>query len=180
MSTTTWQIDPAHTSVNFAVKHMMVARVHGRFNKINGELFLDDRNPANSKLEATIDAESIDTQEEKRDAHLKGADFFDIERFPKITFRSQEIQPESDGHLKVKGDLTLHGVTKPVVLDVDGPSHELKDPFGQIKIAAHGETKIKRKDFGLTWNAALETGGVLVGDDIKIELDVQFVKKNAS
>lgn len=175
--TTTWQIDPAHSSASFSIKHMMIAKVHGGFEKVSGQLVLDRENPANSKVEASIEAASINTREPQRDAHLKSADFFDVEKYPTITFRSNKIESAGDGELKVLGDLTIHGVTKPVTLDVEGPSQELKDPWGQLKIGATGTTKIKRKEFGLTWNAALEAGGVLVGDDVNITLDVQFVKK---
>lgn len=175
--TTTWQIDPAHSSASFSIKHMMIAKVNGGFEKLSGQLVLDKENFANSKVEADIEAASINTREAQRDAHLKSADFFDVEKYPTISFRSNKVERVGEGELKVLGELTIHGVTKSVTLDVDGPSDELKDPWGQTKIGATGTTKIKRKEFGLTWNAALEAGGVLVGDDVSITLDMQFVKK---
>lgn len=176
MSTTKYQIDPAHSSASFSVKHMMIAKVHGGFEKLSGVLLHDATHPARSTVEVEIDAASITTREPQRDAHLKSADFFDVEKFPTLTFRSTGVEG-ADGELKVKGDLTIRGVTQPIVLTVEGPSTELKDPFGHVRIGASATTKIKRKDFGLTWNAAIETGGVLVGDDVTINLDVQFIKQ---
>ncbi|MEK2647113.1 YceI family protein [Bdellovibrio sp. BCCA] len=176
MSMTTWQIDSAHSSANFSVKHMMIAKVHGGFEKLSGTLQYDPSDITKSSVEATIDAASINTREAQRDGHLKSADFFDIEKYPTIGFKSKKIERDGDD-LKVTGDLTIHGVTKEVVLDVEGPSAEMKDPYGNTKIGISATTKIKRKDFGLTWNAALEAGGVLVGDDVSISLDVQFAKK---
>lgn len=176
MQLKTYQIDSAHSSVSFSIKHMMIAKVHGGFEKISGTLVYDSQNPSNSKVEATIDAASINTREPQRDTHLKSADFFDVEKFPNLTFSSKRIEKDGDD-LKVTGDLTIHGVTKEVTLNVEGPSGELKDPWGNLKIGASASTKIKRKDFGLTWNAALEAGGFLVGDDVNITLEVQFVRK---
>lgn len=175
-SVATYQIDPTHSSVSFSIKHMMIAKVHGGFEKISGSLNYDAQNPSNSQVEATIDAASINTREPQRDTHLKSPDFFDVEKYPTLNFRSKRIEKDGD-ELKVIGDLTIHGVTKEVTLNVEGPSAELKDPWGNLKIGASATTKIKRKDFGLTWNAAIEAGGVLVGDDVNITLDVQFVRK---
>ncbi len=175
--TTQYQIDPAHSTASFSIKHMMIAKVHGGFEKMSGTLTLDSANPALSKVEAQIETASINTREAQRDAHLKSADFFDAEKFPLITFKSTAVEKSGDGELKVKGDLTIHGVTQKVTLDIEGPSQEVKDPWGNTKIGVSGTTKIKRKDFGLTWNAALEAGGVLVGDDVNITLEVQFVKQ---
>jgi polyisoprenoid-binding protein YceI len=172
----TYQNDPAPSSGSFSIKHMMIAKVHGGFEKLSGKLVYDPENLAKSSIEATIETASINTRETQRDTHLKSPDFFDVEKFPTITFKSKQIEGRR-GDLKVKGDLTIHGITKEVVLDVDGPSEELKDPWGNTKIGVSGSTKIKRKEFGLTWNAALEAGGVLVGDDVSITLDVQFVKQ---
>ncbi|WP_413943627.1 YceI family protein [Bdellovibrio sp. HCB-162] len=176
MSMTTWQIDSAHSSANFSIKHMMIAKVHGGFEKLSGTLQYDPADVTKSSIEATIDAASINTREAQRDGHLKSADFFDVEKYPTINFKSKKVERDGDD-LKVTGDLTIHGVTKEVVLDVEGPSTEMKDPYGNTKIGISATTKIKRKDFGLTWNAALEAGGVLVGDDVSISLDVQFAKK---
>jgi polyisoprenoid-binding protein YceI len=176
MTATKWQIDAAHSSANFSIKHMMIAKVHGGFEKLSGTLTLDSSDITKSVVEATIDAASINTRESQRDAHLRSADFFDAEKFPTITFKSTRIERESDEELKVTGDLTIRGVTKEVVLEVEGPSAEHTDPYGNVKIGLSAKTKIKRKDFGLSWNAALEAGGVLVGDDVTITLDVQFAK----
>jgi polyisoprenoid-binding protein YceI len=177
MTATKYQIDPAHSTASFSVKHMMIAKVHGGFEKMSGTLTYDPQNPAKSYVEVTIDAASVNTREAQRDAHLKSADFFDVEKFPTLNFKSTEIMKSGEGELQARGDLTIHGVTKQVTLDVEGPSSEMKDPWGNTKIGASATTKIKRKDFGLTWNAALEAGGVLVGDDVNITLEVQFVKQ---
>ena len=172
---TTYHIDPSHSAANFSIKHMMIAKVHGGFEKLSGQFHYDAANLANSLVNVTIETASINTREPQRDAHLKSADFFDAEKYPTITFKSTRFEKNED-ELKIIGDLTIHGVTKQVILDVDGPSDEQKDPWGNLKIGASATTKIKRKDFGLTWNAALETGGLLVGDDVNISIDVQFVK----
>lgn len=171
----TYQIDPSHSSVSFTIKHMMIAKVHGGFEKISGSFIFDSANPAQSSVEATIETASIATRDAQRDAHLKGADFFDVEKYPNITFKSTRVE-KNGSDLKIVGDLTIHGVTNSVTLDVEGPSDELKDPWGNTKMGASATTKIKRKDFGLTWNAALEAGGFMVGDDVNISIDVQFVK----
>lgn len=176
---TVWSIDPAHSTIGFSIKHMMIAKVRGAFEKVSGELVHDAANPSASKVEAVIEAASINTREAQRDGHLRSPDFFDVEKFPTITFKSKKFEANGDGGLDVIGDLQIHGVVKEVRLAVDGPTQELKDPWGNSKIGASAQTKIKRKDFGLTWNAALEAGGVLVGDEVSIELDLQFVKKAA-
>lgn len=176
MALTQFDLDPSHSSASFSIKHMMIAKVHGAFEKLSGTLMLDHTAIEKSVVDITIEAASINTREAARDTHLKSADFFDVEKFPTITFKSKSVSG-STGELKVTGDLTIHGVTKEVVLEVEGPSAELKDPWGNIKIGASATTKIKRKDFGLTWNAAIEAGGVLVGDDVNITLEVQFTKK---
>jgi polyisoprenoid-binding protein YceI len=171
---TIWKIDPAHTQVEFAVKHMMITTVKGRFSEVTGEIQLDEGNLTNSKVNIDINVASIDTREAQRDAHLRSADFFDVEKFPKMTFRNTAIAGAHD-EFKLTGDLTIHGVTRPVTLDV---THEGrgKDPWGGERIGFAATGKIKRGDFGLTWNAALETGGFLVGDEVKISLDVEAVK----
>lgn len=170
--TNIYHIDPSHSSANFSIKHMMIAKVHGGFDKLSGKFIFDAANPQNSSIEVTIDAASINTREAQRDTHLKSAEFFDIEQYPTLTFKSTRIDKN-----QIKGDLTIHGVTQTVILEIDGPSEEVKDPWGNIKIALAGTTKIKRKDFGLTWNAALEAGGLLVADDVAISFDVQLVKQ---
>ncbi len=172
----TWLIDPAHSSANFSVKHMMIAKVHGGFEKVSGTLQYDPSDITKASIEASIDAASINTRETQRDGHLKSADFFDVEKYPTLNFKSKKVEKDGED-LKVTGDLTIHGITKEVALEVEGPTAEMKDPYGNIKIGISATTKIKRKDFGLTWNAALEAGGVLVGDDVAISLDIQFAKK---
>ena len=175
-STTTWNIDSAHTTAEFKVKHMMIANVKGHFSKVSGALTLDESNLSNSRVEATIEAGSIETREPQRNAHLKSADFFDVEKFPTLEFKSSKISIVRDGELSVEGDLTIHGVTRKVNFDVEGPTPPSKDPWGNTRVAISATTKINRKDFGLTWNAALETGGFLVGDEVTITLDAEFVK----
>jgi polyisoprenoid-binding protein YceI len=175
-STTTWNIDPAHTVAEFKVKHMMIANVKGNFSKVSGVLLRDESDPANDRVEATIEAASIETRNEQRDEHLKSADFFHAEKFPTLHFKSTSIRVVGDGDLSVEGDLTMRGVTRKVQFAVEGPTPPAKDPWGNTRIGISASTKINRKDFGLTWNTALETGGILVGDDVTITLDAQFVK----
>jgi polyisoprenoid-binding protein YceI len=172
----TWNIDPVHSTAEFKVKHMMISNVKGQFNGIQGSLTHDETDPANSRVEVSIDAASVNTRDPQRDAHLKSADFFDVEKFPALAFKSTRVIRKSDGELEVAGDLTIHGVTRNVALSVEGPSAPAKDPWGNTRMGLAATTRINRKDFGLTWNAALETGGILVGDDVTISLDVQFVK----
>jgi polyisoprenoid-binding protein YceI len=175
-STTTWKIDPAHSIAEFKVKHMMIANVTGQFSKISGTLSLDETDLTNSRAEAIIDVSSIHTRDEQRDAHLKSPDFFDVEKFPSLHFKSSDIRIVRDGELSVEGDLTVHGVTRKVRFVVEGPTPPAKDPWGNARVAISASTKINRKDFGLTWNAALETGGILVGEEVTISLEVEFVK----
>ena len=171
----TYQIDPVHSAVHFSVRHLMVSNVRGEFGKISGTVKFDPENPANSSVEATIDASSINTRDAQRDTHLKSAEFLDVEKFPTLTFRSNQVEPVSGGG-KIKGDLTIHGVTKEVTLDVEGPTPEIKDPWGKQRIGASAIARISRKDFGIVWNAALEAGGVMIGDEVKINIDVQMVR----
>ena len=173
---TTWSLDPAHSHVEFAVKHLMISTVKGRFGVVRGTVRLDDNDPARGQAEIEIDTDSIDTREPKRDAHLRSADFFDVETFPSITFRSTRIADTTGDRFKLIGDLTIHGVTREVTLDVTAEGRG-KDPWGGERAGFSAATKIKRSDFGLTWNQALETGGFVVGDDIKISLDVEVVKQ---
>ena len=174
--TNTYNIDPAHSAAHFSVRHMMITNVRGSFGSVKGTVTYDTSNPAASTIDAVIDTTSINTQEPQRDAHLKSADFLDVEKFPTITFKSKKVVSEASDEQTVTGDLTIHGVTKEVVLKVEGPTAEGKDPWGNSRIGASATTKIKRGDFGLTWNAALETGGILVGDDVKIELEISLIK----
>ena len=173
---TIWNIDPAHSVAEFKVKHMMIANVKGHFSKITGVLTRDESNVANSSVEVSIEAASIETRDAQRDEHLKSADFFDVESHPFLSFKSNGIKQVQDGELSVGGDLTIHGVTRKVTFDIQGPTAPTKDPWGNTRIAVSGSTKINRKDFGLTWNAALETGGILVGDEVTINLEVEFVR----
>lgn len=172
----TWNVDPAHSVAEFKVKHMMISNVKGQFAKIGGVLTFDESDLTKSHIEASIEAASINTREEQRDAHLKSADFFHVEQHPTLSFKSTRITQKGDGELSVAGDLTIRGVTRPVVFAVEGPTPPAKDPWGNTRIGLSATTKINRKDYGLTWNAALETGGILVGDEVTITLDVQFVK----
>ena len=172
----TWNLDPVHSAAEFKVKHMMISNVKGHFPKITGVLSLNESDLAQSQVEASIEAASIDTRDLQRDAHLKSGDFFDVEKFPAVTFKSTGISSVRDGELAVKGDLTIRDVTRKVIFSVEGPTPPAKDPWGNTRVAVSATTKINRKDFGLTWNAALETGGILVGDEVTITLDVQFVK----
>jgi polyisoprenoid-binding protein YceI len=176
IATTTWNIDPAHSGADFKVKHLMISNVKGHFAKVSGTLIHDESKVMNSRLEATIDAASIETRDPQRDAHLKSADFLDVEKFPTLTFKSTGASIVGPGELAVEGDLTIHGVTRKVVLDVEGPTPPTKDPWGNMRMGASASTKISRKDFGLTWNATLETGGFMVGDEVTITLDVEFIK----
>jgi polyisoprenoid-binding protein YceI len=176
VATSTWNLDPVHSVAEFKVRHMMISNVKGQFTGISGVLQLDEAEIGNSRVEATIDAASINTREAQRDGHLKSADFFDVEKYPTLSFRSTRVRSAGAGELKVEGDLTIHGVTRNVTFDVEGPTAATKDPWGNTRVGLFATTKINRKDFGLTWNAALETGGILVGDEVTITLDIQFVK----
>src|SRR5581483_2756264 len=160
----------------FKVKHMMISNVKGQFTGVSGKLILNDADITRSQIEATIDAATINTREAQRDAHLRSADFFDVEKFPTLSFKSNKISRTGEGELSVEGELTIHGVTRSVAFAVEGPTAPGKDPWGNTRIGISATTKINRKDYGLTWNAALETGGILVGEEITITLDVQFVK----
>jgi polyisoprenoid-binding protein YceI len=175
-ATTTWNIDPVHSVAEFKVKHMMISNVKGQFTGITGVLNLDEGDITNSHVEATIDAASINTRDPQRDGHLKSADFFDAEKFPTLSFKSTHVSRAANGELSIDGDLSIHGVTRKVTFEVEGPSAPAKDPWGNTRIGLSAMTKINRKDFGLVWNSPLETGGVLVGEEITITLDVQFVK----
>ncbi len=172
-----YDIDPSHSQAQFSVRHMMITNVRGEFGKLQGTLNLDEKNLKNSTVEATIETGSINTREDKRDEHLRSPDFFDVANHPKITFKSTGFKKAGKDKYKVAGDLTIRGVTRPVTLDVEIPSTELKDPWGNTKRGASATTEINRKDFGLVWNQNLETGGVLVGDLVKVQLDLQLTRK---
>lgn len=173
----TWTIDPDHSNVGFKVRHLMVSNVKGSFEKHTGIVEINDKDITKSKVEVSIDTNSINTNVQKRDEHLRSADFFDVAKYPAMTFVSKKVATAGKDKLKVTGDLTLHGITKQVVLDVEGPSKESKDPWGNIRKGATATTKINRKDFGLVWNKALETGGVAVGEEITITLEIEMIKK---
>jgi polyisoprenoid-binding protein YceI len=176
-ATTTWQIDPAHTAAGFAVKHLMISTVRGQFKGVTGTVVWDDQDLSKSTIEVTIDATTVDTSEPKRDKDLKSEKFFDVAKYPTITFKSKKIENVSAGKLKVTGDLTIHGVTKEVVLDVEGPSNTVKDPWGNTRVAASATTKVNRQDYGVKWNANIDGGGVVVGDDVNITIDLEMTKK---
>jgi polyisoprenoid-binding protein YceI len=172
-----WQIDPEHSTVGFKVRHMMVSNVKGDFGKFSGTVQIDDKNLAQSKVQVHIDTASIDTGVAKRDDHLRGGDFLEVAKYPTMTFVSSKVVPVGKDKLKVEGLLTLHGVTKPVLLEVAELSQVSKDPWGNLRRGATASTRINRKDFGLVWNAALETGGVAVADEVVINLDIELIKK---
>jgi polyisoprenoid-binding protein YceI len=172
-----WQVDPAHSSAQFVVRHMGISNVQGAFTKVTGTVQLDEADVTKSVVNATIDVGSVDTREPDRDKDLRSERFFDTTKFPTMTFQSKKIVRGSDGKLKVTGDLTLHGVTREVTFDVDGPSPAIRDPWGNTRRGVSASTKINRKDFGLNFNALLGTGEVVVGDAVAITLDVELVKK---
>jgi polyisoprenoid-binding protein YceI len=173
---TTWNIDPAHAVAEFKVKHMMISNVKGQFGKVSGTLTLDGSDLTKSKVEASIDATTIETRDPQRNGHLMSGDFLEVEKFPTLSFKSTSITPLEDGELAVEGDLTIHGVTRKAVFTVEGPTPPMKDPWGNTRIGVAATTKINRKNYGLTWNSALETGGVLVGEEVAITLEVEFIK----
>jgi polyisoprenoid-binding protein YceI len=176
-ATTTWNIDPVHSHAEFKVRHMMISNVKGEFKGVTGTLKLNSEDLTKSGVEVSIDAATVNTGDAQRDAHLKSADFFDVEKFAALTFKSNRVSKNNkDGVLTAAGELTIHGVTRNVAFEVEGPSAPMKDPWGNTRIGLSATTRINRKDFGLTWNAALETGGILVGDDVTMTLDVQFIK----
>jgi polyisoprenoid-binding protein YceI len=175
---TTWAIDPAHTQSMFTVRHLVVSNVRGQFDKTTGTVTLDDTDVTKSSVEATIDARTINTRDAKRDEHLRSADFFDVANNPSITFKSTKVEKAGEGKLKVSGNLTMRGVTKPVVLDVEMPAAKVKDPWGNTRTGFSATTKVNRQDYGLKWNKAVEAGPV-VGDEVKIELEGELIQKAA-
>ncbi len=176
VSAGTWKLDTAHTGVHFKVRHLMVSYVRGDFEKISGTIVYDEQDVSKSSADIAIDAASINTRVAKRDDHLRSADFLDVAKHPVITFRSRKVEKAGDGTLKMTGDLTIRGVTREVVLDVEGPTPPIKDLEGKTRVGGSASTKIDRKDFGLTWNKAIESGGVVVGDEVEITIDVEVVK----
>ncbi len=175
-SATIWNIDPEHSNIGFKVRHLMISNVKGNFEKHKGVVEINDQDITKSRVEVSIDTASINTNVQKRDDHLRSAEFFDVAKYPTMTFISKKVAKAGNDKLNVTGDLTLHGITREVVLDVEGPTGESKDPWGVIRRGAVAGTKINRKDFGLVWNKALETGGVAVGDEITITLEIEMIK----
>jgi polyisoprenoid-binding protein YceI len=171
---TTWKLDPSHTTVEFSAKHLMISTVKGRITDIEGTIDIDEKDPRNSSVEATLKAASLDTRTDQRDQHLRSADFLDVEKYPEIIFRSTRIEGDKDS-FKLTGDLTIRDVTKPITLDVEFEGTG-KDPWGGERVGFSAKGKFDRRDFGLTWNQALETGGVVVGNEIKISLEVEAIK----
>jgi len=173
--TTTYQIDPRHSSAGFGVTHLMISTVRGEFHGVTGTVVVDDSNISNSKVDVTIDATTLDTREADRDKHLKSEAFFDVAKYPTITFKSTKVEKNPDGSLKITGDLTLRGVTKTAVLTATAPKNAIKDPWGLQRTAASATTRVNRQDFGVSWNQKLDGGGVVVGDDVSITLDVEMI-----
>jgi len=176
----TWDVDPTHSTVEFSVRHMMVTTVKGQFQKVKGTVELDEKDPTKSTVEVSIETASIDTREAKRDAHLKSADFFDAAKFPAITFKSTKVEKAGKGKFKVTGDLTMHGITKSVVLAVEGPSASIKDPFGRTVKGVMATGKLDRKDWGMTWNKALDSGGFVVSDEVKLDINAELAERAAA
>ncbi|HEY1501525.1 MAG TPA: YceI family protein [Acidobacteriaceae bacterium] len=175
-STTTWTVDPVHSIAEFRVRHLMISNVRGQFTGVTGKLSYDPSDLSKSTIEASIDVTTIDTRDPQRDTHLKSPDFFDAEKFPTMTFSSSRVTRRADGSSLVSGPLTIHGVTKEVDFTVEGPTPPVKDPWGNTRVGVHASTKINRADFGLTFNAAMETGGVMVGEEVQITLELEFVQ----
>jgi len=173
--TTTFQIDPRHSSAQFAVTHLMISTVRGQFHQVNGTVIFDDADPSRSSVNVTIDATTVDTQEPDRDKDLKSPNFFDVAKYPAMTFKSTKVESAGPGKLQITGDLTIHGVTKSVVLNVTAPKPAIKDPWGLQRTAVTGTTKINRQDFGITYNKTLDSGGVMVSNDVDITLDVEMI-----
>jgi polyisoprenoid-binding protein YceI len=173
-----WDIDASHTTTGFAVRHLMVSTVRGQFNKVSGTVVIDDADLTRSRLDVTIDAASVESRDAKRDEHLRSADFLDVARYPTITFRSTRVENGSDGKLRAIGDLTIHGVTKPVTLTIEELAAPSKAPWGTTVRGATATGVINRKDFGLVWNKTLETGGIAVGDEVKLTIDTELVLRD--
>jgi polyisoprenoid-binding protein YceI len=173
--TTTYQIDPRHSSAGFGVTHLMISTVRGEFHGVTGTVTVDDSDISKSSVNVTIDATTVDTREPDRDKHLKSEAFFDVAKYPAITFQSTKVERNNDGSLKITGDLTIRGVTKTAVLTATLPKSPIKDPWGLQRTASSATTKINRQEFGVAWNQKLDSGGVVVGDDVNISLDVEMI-----
>jgi polyisoprenoid-binding protein YceI len=175
-ATTDWKIDPAHSSAQFSVRHMAISTVRGAFSKVTGAIVLDDKDITKSTVDVTIDVTTVDTREPGRDKDLRSDHFFDVDHFPTMTFKSKKVEQIAPGKLKVTGDLTIRGTTKEVALDVEGPTAPVKDPWGNQRAAVSATAKINRQDFGVKWNATMDNGGLVVGDDVNITIDVEMIK----
>ena len=179
LTTQTWQIDSAHSGIHFSVRHLVIAKVRGQFSRWTGALTVPDGDFSQASVDVAIDATSIDTGVADRAAHLKSADFFDVARFPELTFRSRRIEPKGGDRFALVGDLTIRGTTREVEIDVESAG-QTKDPWGNVRAGFAGKTAVDRKEFGLTWNQALEAGGVMVGDRVEIEVEVEAVRQDAT
>jgi polyisoprenoid-binding protein YceI len=172
----TWRIDPSHSSAQFTVRHMMISKVRGQFGGVKGTVVYDPKDPTASIVEATIDASTVNTGQAKRDSDLRSAEFFDVKRYPEIKFKSKSVEIAGPGQLKVTGDLTIGATTRPVVLDVEGPTPPVRDTQGREKVGVSGTTKISRKEFGILYNPVMESGGVVVSDEVSIEIEAELFK----
>ena len=175
---TSWRIDPNHSAADFSVRHMMISTVRGEFTGIAGTVIYDPKDPAHDSVEVTIDCTTVNTGVSKRDAQLKSPDFFDVARYPQMKFKSIRVEVAGAGKLKITGVLTINSTTKPIVLDVDGPSPSIRDPRGNEKIGLSASTRISRKEFGITWNEVMESGGIAVADEVAISLDMELIKNS--
>jgi len=174
-----WKIDSQHSAAQFSVRHMGIATVRGEFHNVQGAVLLDESDITKSSVSVTMDTASVDTREPARDKHLRSADFFDAEKYPAITFQSTRVEPSAPGKLKITGDLTIHGVTKSVVLDADAPAAPIQDPWGNLRTASTATVKINRQDFGVKWNGKIGSGEMVVSDDVSITLDIEMTRKPA-
>ena len=179
-ATSTWQLDPSHSAAQFSVRHLAISTVRGGFSNVKGTIIIDDKDISKSSVDVTIDVSTVDTREPNRDKDLKSDKFFDVAQYPTMTFKSTKVEQASPGKLKVTGDLTIRGVTKQVVLDVEGPTAAVKDPWGNQRVAVNATTKIDRQDYGVKWNATMDNGGVVVGDEVSITIDAEMVQKGAA
>lgn len=175
-----WQIDPRHSAAEFSVRHLMISNVRGQFSKVTGTVTFDEKDVTKSSAEVTIDTTTIDTREPDRDKHLRSADFFDVQNFPTMTFRSKRVTQSGPGKLKMTGDLTIRGVTHEVTFDVEGPAAAIKEQSGRLRSAATATTQINRQDYGVKWNRNIDNGGVVVGDNVTITVDLEFVQAPAA
>ena len=176
-TTSTWQLDPSHSAAQFSVRHLAISTVRGGFSSVKGTVVFDDKDVSKSSVDVTIDVNTVDTREPNRDKDLKSDHFFDVAQYPTMTFKSTKVEQAEPGKLKVTGNLTIHGVTKEVVLEVEGQTAPVKDPWGNQRTAVNATTKINRQDFGVKWNATMDNGGVVVGDEVSINIDAEMIAK---